>query len=67
MNDFIELTQGELALRWRMNPGTLAVWRCQGRGPIYNKRGGKISYSLSDILEYEKLTKINPAENKNNS
>lgn len=55
-----ELTEKELALRWRMHPGTLRVWRSIGRGLPYNKRGGKVTYSMSDIQEYEKNNKVDP-------
>lgn len=55
-----ELVTSELAERWGMNPGTLMVWRSMGKGPRYNKRGGKVTYSLSDIMAYEKQCKIDP-------
>lgn len=55
-----ELTPEELAMRWRIQTNTLAVWRCQSRGLPWNKRGGKITYSMADILAYEGRSKIIP-------
>lgn len=52
-----EITPEELASRWRMSVDTLRVWRSIKRGPSYNKRGGKVTYSLADVLEYEKNNK----------
>ncbi len=57
------LTPDELAARWRMNVGTLGVWRCNRRGPAYNKFGGKVMYSLQDIIKYEEENKITPENN----
>lgn len=61
-----ELSTKELSARWSdiIKPQTLAVWRMRGTGPKYNKRGGKITYSILDIIEYEAKNKITPhAEN----
>lgn len=54
----IDLIPEELAARWRLTVNTLAVWRSLNKGPSYNKRGGKITYSMADILEYEAKNKI---------
>ncbi len=53
-----EILPYELADRWRMSVGTLKVWRSTKKGPGYNKRGGKVTYSLSVIVAYEEKNKI---------
>jgi len=58
------LTPEQLAHRWRISEGTLAVWRSIGKGPIYNKISGKVSYSMSDILNYEEQSKVDPTQKK---
>ncbi|QJT11221.1 helix-turn-helix domain-containing protein [Oceanidesulfovibrio marinus] len=30
-------------------PGTLAVWRCQGRGPAYHKLGCRVMYDIEEL------------------
>jgi predicted site-specific integrase-resolvase len=35
-----------------VKPGTLEVWRCQGRGPRFVKSGSRVVYRLRDINEY---------------
>jgi len=35
-----------------ITPGTLQVWRCQGKGPRYIKSGSKVIYRLRDINAY---------------
>lgn len=61
MSNERELTQEQLAERWGgMSPDTLRVWRSIGKGPVYNKRGAKVTYSMPDILAYEEKNKINP-------
>lgn len=32
--------------------GTLANWRCQGRGPKFSGRGAGVRYRLSDLDAY---------------
>jgi len=32
--------------------GTLAAWRCQGKGPRYTKLAGKIYYRQEDLDSY---------------
>jgi hypothetical protein len=48
------LTQTELAARWRISPRTLERWRWRKTGPSFTKIGSKVTYALSDILEYER-------------
>ena len=59
MEKNIEMLTNELADRWRMSANTLRVWRSAGKGPSYNKRGDKVTYSLADIEAYEKENKVN--------
>jgi predicted site-specific integrase-resolvase len=47
------LNQMELARRWNISPRTLERWRWLGQGPVYLKLGGRVSYRLDDIEEYE--------------
>jgi predicted site-specific integrase-resolvase len=35
-----------------VTPGTLQVWRCQGKGPRFIKSGGRVIYRLRDINAY---------------
>jgi hypothetical protein len=47
------LNQIELASRWNVSPRTLERWRWLGQGPVYLKLGGRVSYRLGDVEEYE--------------
>lgn len=60
MSDETTLRPVELAARWEMNPGTLANWRSFGRGPVYQKKGYRVTYKLADILAFEKASEIKP-------
>lgn len=35
-----------------VKPGTLEVWRCQGKGPRFVKSGARVVYRLRDINAY---------------
>lgn len=35
-----------------VTPGTLQVWRCQGKGPRFIKSGSRVVYRLRDINAY---------------
>lgn len=50
------LTPYQLHKRWAgaISPKTLANWRAQNRGPRWQKVGGRIVYSVAEILAYEK-------------
>lgn len=56
-----EITPAELALRWNMSAGTLAVWRCMEKGPPYLKRG-KIAYIWGEAQEWDKKRKVIPED-----
>ncbi len=49
------LTPKDLVERWQsaVTVKTLANWRCLGMGPSFTKVGGRIVYSLSDVLSWE--------------
>lgn len=50
------LTPEELVARFRgkITKRTLANWRSQGEGPDYTKIGGRVLYSVADVVAYEK-------------
>ncbi len=43
----------DLARRWRVSPKTLERWRREGDGPHYLKLGGRVSYPLDKVIEFE--------------
>lgn len=59
-----ELSPKQLAerwIKWGMTCSKLAVWRHRRVYLPWNKRGGKITYNLADILAFEEKTKIIPS------
>lgn len=48
------LDQNDLAARWRISPRTLERWRCARTGPCFVKMGGKVRYSIEDVLAFER-------------
>lgn len=54
------LRQSELADRWNMSERTLEAWRSKGTGPRYLKIGGRVSYRLEDIEEFERSAMVEP-------
>lgn len=60
-HDEVFLTPEELSARYnkKISVRTLANWRWQGKGPEYQKTGGKVLYPLSSIIEYEKKNRVN--------
>lgn len=56
------LTITQLAERLGIEPGTLRVWRMNGRGPAYIQDGeGFIRYRLTDIEAWEKSRLVETA------
>lgn len=49
-------TPAELAARYKgqITTRTLANWRSAGIGPPFTKVGGRILYTVSDIVEWER-------------
>lgn len=54
------LTTAELGERWGMHPGTLANWRLFKRGPVYQKKGTRVTYTLEAVEAFEKASEITP-------
>ena len=50
----VHLNVYDLAKRWGLSPGTLDHWRRYGKGPLYLKIGGHVTYRLEDIEAYER-------------
>lgn len=50
------LTPLELIKRYKnsISLRTLANWRSNGDGPNYTKIGGKVLYSIADVIQWEK-------------
>ena len=43
------LSTKEAATLLGIQPNTLEIWRCKGRGPLFVKLGGPVRYRLSDL------------------
>ena len=59
------ITTEQLAARWQMSPGTLEIWRQQGKGPkfvkmIKNHPQSDVRYRMKTILKYEQENEIKP-------
>lgn len=50
----------ELAKAGVATEGTLAQWRCHGRGPAYHRTGNKIHYLGQDINEWVNAVRVVP-------
>lgn len=48
------LTTQQLANRWKMQAGTIRLWRWYGKGPPHYKMGGRVLYRIEEIKEFEK-------------
>ena len=51
--DVVHFNQKQLAARWDVSEATLDRWRCEGIGPIFRKRCGRVLYRQVDIEAYE--------------
>jgi hypothetical protein len=47
------LSQHELARRWRLSARTLERWRWTGEGPRFLKVGGRVAYRVEDVEAWE--------------
>jgi hypothetical protein len=47
------LRPDELAARWRFNVRTLQRWRQFGKGPRWQRLGGRVVYRLNDVVAFE--------------
>ena len=65
MADFsipIMMDEKELSARWSISVRTLQNWRNNKKGPTYVKLNSDIvRYKISDVVEYENKTIIQPA------
>lgn len=52
MNRYPKLNTRDAAAYLGLKPGTLAVWRCQNRGPAYHKIGRRVLYDFNDLEAY---------------
>jgi hypothetical protein len=54
-NDNEYLSAKEVVARWGNNVAvaTLAQWRARKVGPVWTKLGGRVLYSVRDVLAYE--------------
>lgn len=52
------------AKRLHVSHGTLAFWRCSGRGPRYVKIGRAVFYAESAIVAWLKAQERDPAAKK---
>lgn len=43
-----------------LQPGTLEVWRCHGRGPKYLKCGAKVLYREADLRAWLESRVVTP-------
>ena len=56
------LSPDEAELYLDVRKGTLANWRCQGRGPAYHKIGRNIRYASVDLEPWLNSTRIRTVE-----
>jgi hypothetical protein len=54
------ISTDEAAALLRVKPGTLATWRCHGRGPKFVKIGRACFYYRADLLAWIEQQKIVP-------
>jgi hypothetical protein len=52
------LNEAMLASRWRLSRRTLQRWRQLGLGPAYLRLGGRIAYSLDDVVAFEQAHRV---------
>lgn len=55
------LNQKQLARRWGLSPRTLECWRWRRQGPVYFKLGGRVTYRVADIEQFESANIHNPS------
>lgn len=49
----LALNEYQLAARWGLSAKTLRRWRQEQIGPVFLKIGGRVSYLLPDVEEFE--------------
>jgi predicted DNA-binding transcriptional regulator AlpA len=55
------LTQAEAADLLGISGTTLAIWRCQRRGPAYIKLGSSVRYRLDDLIDWLNRNRVEHA------
>jgi excisionase family DNA binding protein len=58
------MDENEAADYLRLSARTLERWREQGRGPIYQKQGRRVTYLYEDLRAYLLSQSIDPATAK---
>ena len=43
-----------------VEPITLKVWRCKGKGPAYHKLGNRVTYDIPDLDAYKQAHRVEP-------
>lgn len=54
------LTVEETSKVLGVEPTTLAVWRCGGKGPRYLKNGSRVMYLATDINDFIGQNRVSP-------
>lgn len=54
----VYLGHNETAKQLGISPATLYVWRHNGRGPAYHKRGGKVWYAPKDVEAFNRAGRV---------
>lgn len=54
----VSLKPDQAAAYLGQSPNTLRQWRCQGRGPAYEKRGRSVRYKLSDLDAWRDANRV---------
>lgn len=52
------LKEAPVAKVLNVAPGTLNIWRHEGKGPRYVKLGGAVRYRYGDLLDYIKQRSV---------
>jgi len=55
------MTTKQAAKFLKLAPGTLEVWRSQGKGPRYHKAGGRVLYLPEDLREWLEGHQVSPS------
>ena len=43
-----------------VEPITLKVWRCKGKGPAYHKLGNRVTYDIPDLDAHKLAHRVEP-------
>ena len=56
------LTSNQVAEMVGVIPNTVAIWRCEKKGPAYIKQGMMIRYRLSDVEKWIEARMVIPGQ-----